>query len=269
MLGRDAELVARERGHEPIPMPRAALDITDVAAVDRVVSTARPEVILNCAAWTDVDGAEDNEAAASAINDAGAAHLAGAADAYGAAIVHVSSDYVFDGSATYPYPEDAPTGAIGAYGRTKEAGEAAVTASNPRHIIARACWLYGVGGHNFVETMLRLAENQPEVLVVSDQTGTPTYTRHLAGALIELAEGDAWGIHHLPAAGSCSWYDFAQEIFDMTGSDCRVMAGTTEMLGRKAPRPAYSVLGVTRPETPRLPSWQDGLREYLAERPQS
>jgi dTDP-4-dehydrorhamnose reductase len=155
---------------------------------------------------------------------------------------------------------------ISAYGRSKQAGETSVAVSNPRHFIVRASWLFGVGGKNFVETMLRLGNEQPEVLVVSDQVGCPTYTRHLGEALAVLLEGEDFGIHHIAAAGRCSWYEFAQEIFDQAGVECRVMAGTTEMLARKAPRPAYSVLGSERSDPITLPHWKRGLAEYLAER---
>jgi dTDP-4-dehydrorhamnose reductase len=133
-------------------------------------------------------------------------------------------------------------------------------------MVVRSSWLFGTRGGNFVGTMLRLASEQPEVVVVSDQVGAPTYTRHLAAALAELIETNQYGIHHVAAAGECSWFDYAQEIFDLEGSDCRVMAGTTELLGRPARRPAYSVLGSERHGAPVLPEWRDGLRQYLRER---
>jgi dTDP-4-dehydrorhamnose reductase len=266
MLGRDFEIAATERGHEVICMDRAALDITDPAAVDRAISRHRPDVVVNCAAYTDVDGAESDERAAMRVNDEGAALLASAAASIGAAIVQPSSDYVFDGTSRRPYVESDVTGAISAYGRSKLAGETSVAASNPRHFVVRASWLFGIGGRNFVETMLRLGGERPDVLVVSDQVGCPTYTRHLAEGLVELLEGDDFGIHHMAANGHCSWYEFAQEIFDQAGIECHVMAGTTEMLARPAPRPAYSVLGTERRNAISLPHWHQGLAEYLAER---
>jgi dTDP-4-dehydrorhamnose reductase len=222
--------------------------------------------VVNCAAFTDVDGAEDDEPGAMRVNDEGAAMLAGAAASVGAKVVYPSSDYVFDGSGRRPYVESDVTGAISAYGRSKLAGETSVAVANPRHFIVRASWLFGIGGKNFVETMLRIASEQPEVLVVSDQVGCPTYTRHLGEGLAELVERDDFGIHHMAAGGQCSWYEFAQEIFDQAGVECRVMAGTTEMLARKAPRPAYSVLGTERPNAITLPHWRRGLADYLAER---
>jgi dTDP-4-dehydrorhamnose reductase len=266
MLGRDFTAAALDRGHEVVALAHSALDITDSASVEQAVAQHQPDVIVNCAAFTDVDGAEDDERGAMRVNDEGAALLAAAAASIGAKIVHPSSDYVFDGSKRRPYVESDVTGAISAYGRSKLAGETSVAATNPRHFIVRASWLFGIGGKNFVETMLRLGNERPEVLVVSDQVGCPTYTRHLGEGLAELMERDDFGIHHMAAAGKCSWYEFAQEIFDQAGVECRVMSGTTEMLARPAPRPAFSVLGTERPDPITLPHWRQGLAEYLAER---
>ena len=266
MLGQDVVDACVARDHEVFALGRADLDITDERLCEEVIAEIRPGAVINCAAWTDVDGAEADEAGAMEINDAGAAHVARACSRVGATIVHVSSDYVFDGRKRRPYVESDLPDAISAYGRSKQAGETSVAVSNPRHVIARSAWLFGARGHNFIETMLRLSREQPEVVVVSDQVGSPTYTRHLAPALAELAEGDEFGIHHVAASGTCSWFDYAQEIFDQTGSECRVMATTTRMLGRPAPRPAYSALASERPTARVLPDWREGLREYLAER---
>jgi dTDP-4-dehydrorhamnose reductase len=266
MLGRDFAIAARERGHDVIGLDHAALDITDPGAVDSTISMHRPDVVVNCAAYTDVDGAESDERGAMRVNDEGAALLASAAASIGARFVQPSTDYVFDGSSRRPYVEADVTGAISAYGRSKLAGETSVAVANPRHFVVRASWLFGIAGRNFVETMLRLGEERPEVLVVSDQVGCPTYTRHLAEGIAELLETAEYGIHHMAADGECSWYEFAQEIFDQAGVECHVMAGTTEMLARPAPRPAYSVLGTERPNPIRLPHWRQGLAEYLAER---
>jgi dTDP-4-dehydrorhamnose reductase len=266
MLGRDFAAAARERDHDVVALNHSALDITDRASIERAMLLHRPDVVVNCAAFTDVDGAEADEKNAMKLNDEAAGLLAAGAASVDAVIVHPSSDYVFDGSARRPYVESDVTGAISAYGRSKLGGETSVAMSNPRHLIVRASWLFGLGGKNFVETMLRLGHERPEVLVVSDQVGSPTYTRHLGHGLAELMERDDFGIHHMAAAGQCSWYEFAQEIFDQAGVECRVMAGTTEMLARPAPRPAYSVLGTERPNAIELPHWRRGLAEYLAER---
>jgi dTDP-4-dehydrorhamnose reductase len=266
MLGRDVTMACHARGQEVVAASHSELDICDPAAVDSALASHRPDAVINCAAFTDVDGAEDEEAAATRINDEGAALLAAAAQGIGAKIVQPSSDYVFDGTSRVPYVESNMPAPISAYGRSKQAGETSVAVANPRHFIVRASWLFGVGGKNFVETMLRLGGEQPEVLVVSDQVGCPTYTRHLGEALAMLVEGEEYGIHHIVGGGQCSWYEFAQEIFDQAGVECRVMAATTEMLARKAPRPAYSVLGSERAEPITLPHWRRGLAEYLAER---
>jgi len=266
MLGGDVVEALSARRHAVLGLARSELDITDSAAVEDVFAELRPEAVLNCAAWTDVDGAEAAEQAAMQVNDAAAALVSGTAAAHGAKVLHVSSDYVFDGAKASPYVESDLPAAISAYGRSKQAGETSVAIANPRHIIVRSSWLFGTRGPNFVETMLRIAGEQPEVLVVADQVGTPTYTPHLAEALARLIEGDEFGIHHVPASGQCSWFEFAQEIFDQAGVECRVMSGTTEMLGRPAPRPAYSVLGSERPDPIRLPDWRQGLSEYLSER---
>lgn len=266
MLGRDVELAARNAGHEVVACSRTDLDITDAAAVRNQLERASPAVVINCAAWTDVDGAEEAEEAATAVNGEGAGIVAAEAAAIGAEIVHISSDYVFDGTKRSPYLEDDPVNPISAYGRSKLAGEVAVAAANKRHFIVRSAWLFGIGGNNFVETMLRLAADHGEVLVVHDQVGTPTYTWHLAYGLMRLIEGAAYGIHHMSAAGSCSWFEFAREIFDQAGVECRVLSATTEMLGRPARRPAYSVMRSSRNHAIEMPTWHDGLAGYLAQR---
>lgn len=266
MLGRDVELAARNAGHQVVACTRADLDITDADAVAERFEQASPAVVINCAAWTDVDGAEENEEAATVINATGAETVAAEAARVGAEIVHISTDYVFDGTKRAPYLENDSTNPLSAYGRSKLAGEIAVATANKRHFIVRTSWLFGIAGPNFVETMLRLASDHGEVLVVHDQVGSPTYTWHLAHGLMRLIEGAAYGIHHLTAAGSCSWFEFAREIFDQAGVECRVLSATTEMLGRPAARPAYSVMRSGRNAPITLPSWQDGLAGYLAQK---
>lgn len=266
MLGRDVVAAAQNAGHDVIALARADLDITDAAAAERAIATARPDALINCAAWTDVDGAEADEAQASAVNGAGAGQVANAAAAAGALTIQVSSDYVFDGTTSKPIPEDAAVRPISAYGRSKLAGERAVARAGGRWMIVRSSWLFGAHGPNFVATMLRLAGEREEIAVVEDQVGCPTYTGHLAAALVELAESSAEGIHHVAGAGAASWNAFAREIFAQAGLGTRVLPSSTAEQNRPAPRPAYSVLGVTRPDTPRLPAWTDGLTAYLAER---
>lgn len=266
MLGRDVMLAAGNAGHEVVGYGRVELDVTDPAQLRRRLELERPDVVINCAAWTDVDGAETAEEAAFAVNGKGAGNAAAAAAEVEARIVHVSTDYVFDGAKGAPYVESDQPAPLSAYGRTKLAGEEAVAAANKRHFIVRSAGLFGVGGRNFVGTMLRLAEAQNEVTVVRDQVGSPTYTWHLAYGIVRLIEGIEYGIHHMAAAGQCSWYEFAREIFEQAHVECRVLSITSEEFGAAAPRPASSALVSQREHAIRLPSWQDGLAGYLAQR---
>jgi dTDP-4-dehydrorhamnose reductase len=263
MLGRDVVAAAGDAGHEAVALARGDLDITNADAVRAAVAAAQPDAVINCAAWTDVDGAETAEEQATAVNGAGAGHLARAAAETGALLVHVSSDYVFDGTATEPYREDAPVAPQGAYGRSKLAGEQAVAAAGGRSAIVRSAWLFGPHGRNFVDTMRRLGAEREEIAVVDDQVGCPTYTGHLAPALVEIAERDTTGILHVAGGGRCSWFELARATFEQTGLHCRVKPQSTADLGRPAPRPAYSVLASARDDAPALPHWRDGLRAHL------
>ena len=266
MLGHDVVLAATNAGHDVAALDHADLDVTEPDRIRARLERDRPDAVINCAAWTDVDGAEGQEDEAMAVNGAGAGHVAAVAAGVGATVVYVSSDYVFDGEKDSPYVEVDQPAPLSAYGRTKLAGEEATAAANPRHFVVRSSWLFGVAGRNFVETMLQLAGDHGEVLVVRDQVGSPTYTWHLASGLVRLIEGSAWGIHHMAAAGECSWYEFAREIFDQAKVECRVLSGTGEMLGRPAPRPAFSALATQREHAIVLPTWRDGLAGYLAQR---
>ena len=265
MLGRDVVAAANDAGHEVVALARAELDITDAAAVRAAVLDAEPEAVINCAAWTDVDGrmgltaiAETHEDAATAVNGTGAGNLAAAAPY----LVHLSSDYVFDGDAREPYPEDAPTAPRSAYGRSKLAGELAVDSG--RAAIVRSSWLFGPHGRNFVDTMRRVGAERDEIAVVDDQIGCPTYTGHLAPALVTVAERGLTGVLHVAGAGRCSWFDLAVATFAETGIECRVRPQGTAELGRPAPRPAFSALASTRSDAPVLPDWREGLRAHLA-----
>ena len=267
MLGRAVVEAATRLGHDVRAASRAELDITDAAAARDAVADARAEAVINCAAYTDVDGAESDWARAEAVNCTGAGNVAAAAARAGASVVHVSTDYVFDGSKREPWLESDPTGPLGVYGETKLGGEHAVAEANARHAIVRTAWLYGAGGKNFVDTMLGLGAQRDEVAVVTDQVGCPTWTGHLAGALVELAERpDDTGIHHIAGAGSCTWNELALELFERAGIECRVRPTTTAQFPRPARRPAYSVLGTERAQPLRLPSWQQGVADYLATR---
>jgi dTDP-4-dehydrorhamnose reductase len=216
-----------------------------------------PELVLHAAAWTNVDGAEDDPQGAAAANVAGTAHAA----ALGAPIVAYSTDYVFDGKKGGPYLESDAPGPLSAYGRTKLHGEAA---AGERAWIVRSSWLFGETGHNFVRTMLRLGAERDEVAVLDDQRGCPTYVGHLAAATRELVDGGAaFGIWHLAAGGDCTWADFATAIFQEAGLACRVRRISSAEYGAKAPRPALSILRSEK-GAPELPHWRDGLRACLA-----
>ena len=266
MLGRDVTAACHARDHEVVALAHAALDITSPPALEEAVTRYEPDAVVNCAAFTDVDGAEDDEAGRCGSTTRARPCSPPPPRASAPRSLYPSSDYVFDGSAREPYVESDLPSPLSAYGRSKLAGETSVAVSNPRHFIARSAWLFGLAGKNFVETMLRLGREQSEVMVVTDQVGCPTYTRHLGDAIALLVEGEEFGIHHLAGGGQCSWYEFAQEIFDQAGVECRVMSATTEMLARKAPRPPYSALGSERPDAIALPHWKKGLAAYLAAR---
>jgi dTDP-4-dehydrorhamnose reductase len=266
MLGKDVARAAAVAGHEVAALSRADLDVTDEAAVPAALEAAAPDVVLNCAAWTNVDGAEAHFEDAVAVNGAAAGHVARAAAERGAWIVHISSDYVFNGRKHEPYIESDAAEPLSAYGRSKLAGELAVAEAAPgRHTIVRSSWLFGTGGPCFPATILRLAAERDELTVVADQIGCPTFTGDLADALVRLSARPLSGLIHLAGSGACSWFEFASAIVERAGMACSVVPGRTEDLARPAPRPAFSVLGSDR-MGPHLPHWRDGLWQYMAER---
>lgn len=266
MLGQDMVAAADAVHHEVAAFTRADLDVTNEQDVLEAFERELPALAINCAAYTDVDGAETDDMNAFMINEDGARNVAAAAGAIGARVIQISTDYVFDGTKREPYVESDPVGAKGVYGRSKLAGEIAVAQANPRHLIVRTSWLYGLGGKNFVETMLSLAAERSELLVVNDQIGCPTYTRQLADAVIYLADYERTGVMHISGAAACSWYDFAREIFRQSQVEVMVLSSTTEMLDRPAPRPVYSAMVSERDDAPKLPRWDHGLHEYLVAR---
>ena len=266
MLGRDVLRAAAAVNHEVVPLSRRELDVTDADAVARRIAAAAPDAVVNCAAYTDVDGAQGDLNAAMAANAEGAGAVATAATAAGASVVYPSSDYVFDGSKRAPYVESDEPRPLSVYAQSKLAGERMTAEANPRHFVVRSAWLFGIAGRNFPDTMLRLASDHGEVVVVRDQIGSPTYTGHLAEAIVRLVDTEAHGVHHVAAAGECSWYELALELFRQAAVDCRVLSCTTEELGRPAPRPPYSALATERPEAILLPEWELGLAAYLDER---
>jgi len=273
MLGLDVLRVGAAAGHELVPVDVDELDITDSRAVEEAFARIQPEAVLNCAAWTDVDGAEVRREQAHAVNADGARNLAMAAAWERVPLVHVSTDYVFSGEgfvdafgAPRAYLESDPTGPRTVYGQTKLEGEREVLAASPRHTVARSAWLFGVGGRNFPETMLALAAEREAVQVVTDQVGCPTWTGHLAPALLGLIERRVSGLVHLAGTGHVSWNGFAKEIFRQAEVDCRVEDASSEQMARPAPRPAWSALESEREDVIPLPPWQDGLAGYLAAR---
>ena len=268
MLGHDVVRVAADMRHQVVALGREDLDVTDPGRVERVITSERPGAVINCAGWTDVDGAEESERDASLVNSQGAGFVADAANAVGAKVLYVSTDYVFDGEGG-PYGESDDPNPINAYGRTKLAGERATALVCGRSFIVRTSWLFGPHGGNFVETMLRLGEGGGPVVVVHDQVGCPTYTGHLAVGLLRLIDTASYGIHHMAGEGSCSWYEFALEIFRQAEVVTRVMASASDMMERPAKRPANSVLVSRRSAPIKLPPWQRGLSDYLARRDQT
>jgi dTDP-4-dehydrorhamnose reductase len=265
MLGSDVCRAASAAGLEVVALDHAGLDVTDSGAVQSAIGHVRPGAVVNCAAWTDVDGAESDLDGALAANRGGAEHVAGAAAANGAWIIHVSSDYVFDGTNTEPYLESDPVNPLSAYGRSKLEGELAVARAAPgAHTIVRSSWLFGVDGRCFPKTILRLASEREELTVVDDQVGCPTFTGHLAPALVELVVGERIeGVLHVAGGGQCSWFEFASQIVESAGLACQVRPGKTADLDRAAPRPGYSVLRSERRGSPELPDWHEGLREFM------
>jgi dTDP-4-dehydrorhamnose reductase len=267
MLGHD--LLNVLSGQPVDAYSRNELDVTDSEAVEAAV--AGHDVVLNAAAWTDVDGAETAEAEATRVNGTAVEHLALACRKTGARLIHVSTDYVFPGDGTAPYAEDAPTAPLNAYGRSKLAGERAVRDTLPEAgYVVRTAWLYGVHGKNFVRTMLRLAAERDHVDVVNDQLGQPTWSRALARQLVTLAErAPAPGVYHGTASGQTTWYGLARAVFEEAGLDpARVRPTTSDKFVTPARRPAYSVLGHDRWTAAGIPpmgDWREALNTAIAD----
>lgn len=245
----------------------ADLDITKIEDVMAAVKAEKPDVIVNCAAHTAVDACETDLDNAYKINAIGPRNLSLAANEVNAKLVHVSTDYVFDGKGTRPYTEFDATNPQGAYGKTKLAGEEFVKAFADRYFIIRTAWLYG-DGKNFVKTMLRLSETNDLVRVVKDQVGSPTSTKELAGAIAHLIPTDNYGLFHGTCEGICSWADFTEEIFRLKGLNTKVEHITSAEFNAKAPRPAYSVLEnymLKLTTDYQFAQWQDAIAEYMKE----
>lgn len=268
MLGQDLMGLLGERGRG-VDLPD--IDITDMVSVQQVLTTLRPKVVINCAAYTDVDGCESNTETAMQVNGEGVAFLALVTREIGAKLVQVSTDYVFDGSKGSPYREDDLQQPLNIYGESKLAGELNVDI-NPDNLLVRTQWLYGLHGKNFVETMLKLGQEKSELTVVDDQIGSPTWTMDLARGIIALIDKDCRGTYHCANSGHTSWNGFAKAIFDEAGLPVQVLPMTTEQLNRPARRPLYSTLDCSKLVADtgfESQPWHEALKQYLNLRKES
>lgn len=265
MLGHDLINVLQDN-HELILTTSKTLDITDKQQVIEFLTQSKPDIVINSAAYTDVDGCEENQDLAYSVNGEGVKNLALACREIDSALVHISTDYVFDGSATEPIAENGEIGPISVYGKSKLKAEEAIQEILDKFFIVRTAWLYGINGKNFPKTMLELAENHSQITVVYDEVGTPTYTPDLAGAISELIETDYYGIYHITNSDYCSWCEFAKYIFEVADKDVTVIPVTASEFARPAPRPSYSVLRnknwIDKGFKP-LRSYRDAIKEYI------
>jgi len=265
MLARDLTAVLKE-SYEVIAQGEQELDICQREAVYDAFNTFRPDVVINCAAYTRVDDCETEQEKAFAVNATGVKNIALACRDTASLLVHISSDYVFDGSKRMPYVESDEPHPLSVYGRSKRAGEDFVRNILERHVIIRSLWLYGKGGTNFVDTIKQQAQEKKELQVVNDQTGCPTYTRDLALAIKALLAISPRGIYHIANQGICTWYQCACRIVELTHSNAVVVPITSDEIRRPAKRPAYSVLDCTkftRATGMELRHWDAALQEYL------
>lgn len=262
------EILEREFPGQTLYTDVQELNLTNAKAVDSYVANNEITHIVNCAAYTAVDRAEEEKMLCAAVNTDAVKNLAMAADANGAKIIHISTDYVFDGTNHRPYRESDKVNPISQYGTTKRKGETLLLALAPQAIIIRTAWLYSAHGNNFVKTMLRLADSQPEIKVVCDQIGTPTFARDLARAVVKVLQSHQWvpGIYHFTDEGAASWYDFAKAIFRIAGKDVKVTPIPTEDYPTPASRPSYSILDRTRIKATygiEIPHWEEALADCL------
>lgn len=265
MLGHDL-IEALKDNHELVLTTSRTLDITDKEQVFDFISQNKPDIVINSAAYTDVDGCEENQDLAYSVNGEGVKNLAFACREADSALLHISTDYIFNGENTRPWVEDDEIGPISVYGKSKLKGEQAILEILDKFFIVRTAWLYGVNGRNFPKTMLELAENHSQITVVYDEVGTPTYTPDLANAISQLIETEHYGIYHITNSGSCSWCEFARYIFEVAGKDVEVIPVTAAEFARPAPRPHYSVLEnrnwIEKGFEP-LRSYKEAIKEYI------
>lgn len=267
------DLLHRDVSESDVAAPSSKeLDITDARAVEKYIGNFQPNVIIHCAAYTNVDGAESDQEACRKVNVEGTRNLVRAAEKVDAKIIYISTDYVFDGESAEPYEIDAKTNPKSVYGQTKYEGEEIVR-EYPKHFIVRIAWIFGINGRNFVKTMLKVANDRDEVAVVDDQIGSPTYTVDLAKFLVDLSKTEKYGIYHATNEGFCSWAEFTEEIYKNAGLDTKVKKVSTEeyieLAGKpQAKRPKFSKLSKDSIEQngfERLPAWQDAVKRYIAE----
>ncbi len=269
MLGRDLQPILSDR-HEVIGRDIEDLDITDPVQTEREIRLLRPEVVINAAAFTDVDGCESQRGRAFSVNADGASHVACGCRRAGSRLIHLSTDYVFDGCSQVPYSEETPPNPINVYGKSKLQGEKAVQEAEGNHLILRTAWLYGKHGKNFVDTILRLASQQEELRVVDDQRGSPTFTRDLSRAIAQLLGKEVRGILNVTNSGSCTWFAFARKILEVRkplNDRLRLIPISSGELARPAPRPANSVLDCSRFEKltgSKMRPWEEALHAYLS-----
>ena len=265
MLGHDLQEVLSDR-HELVLTTSKTLDITDKQHTIDFICEVKPDIVINSAAYTNVDGCEENQETAYNINGDGVRNLALGCSEIDCPLVHISTDYVFNGENTRPWVEDDEIGPISIYGKSKLKGEEAILEILDKFFIVRTAWLYGINGGNFPKTMLELAKNHSEITVVYDEVGTPTYTPDLAEAISQLIETDYYGIYHITNSGSCSWCEFARYIFEVAGKNVKVIPVTASEFARPAPRPHYSVLENKRwieNGFEPLRSYKEAIREYI------
>lgn len=265
-LGYDVANELEKRGTEVIGVDVDEMDITDEAAVQRVIRGAAPDAVIHCAAYTAVDAAEDNEEMCRRVNTDGTRYIAGVCKELDIKMLYISTDYVFDGQGTRPWEPDDERNPLSVYGQTKYEGELAVQNMLDKYFIVRITWTFGVNGKNFVKTMLRLAETNSRITVVNDQYGSPTATADLAVLLSDMIATEKYGVYHATNEGICTWYEFTCEIFRQAGIDVEVVPVTTVEYNAKAKRPANSRMSKDKLEAngfKRLPPWQDALARYL------
>ena len=265
-LGSDLVLILNKSGYQVFGLGKSDLDITKEEEVTKIISQIQPDIIIHCAAYTNVDKAEGESDFAFHINAVGTRNIAIAAEKIQSKLVYISTDYVFNGSSLIPYHEFSPVSPINIYGSSKLAGENMVRDFHSKYFIVRTSWVFGVNGNNFVKTMMKLSREKEQLKVVNDQIGCPTYTIDLSKCILQLMESNKFGIYHVSNSGNCSWFEFAKEIFYQTKTSIKLVPCSTEEFPRKAKRPKYSILDhmcLQINQFSPMPTWKDALTRFL------